>query len=472
MTPPPASASAAPQPSPAPSATPIRAAENAALIAAIDRVQALIQFDLSGQIQHANQHFLDAVGYTLSEVVGQHHRIFCEADYADSAEYREFWAELRRGSNHSGVYQRRRKDGQEVWLQASYNPVFDGNGKVESVIKFATDITQRRRAELEAAGKIAAIDRSQAVIEFRTNGEVLTANRNFLDLMGYTLDEVRGQHHRIFCPPDYVATRDYAKFWGTLARGEFHRGRFLRIGKFGQRVWIQATYNPILNPAGQVEKVVKFATDVTDQVEREEEIERRAQEIRGTMQKLCAATVTIADNAGHSNQLANATQQNARRGNQALEKLGVSMDEIQKASTGIREIVAVIAEIAGQTNLLAFNAAIEAARASESGAGFSVVADEVRRLAEKSAEATRRIEALSREAVARVNEGGVVSSEAVESFRAISEGVDDTNESIQQIESCTDEQTTLARHVAELVDRLLQGAHKSENAPVELGRCA
>ena len=235
------------------------------LLDAIDKSMAMIEFDLSGKILHANENFLAAIGYELNEIVGKHHRIFVDPKFAGSDDYAAFWSKLGRGEYDSGRYKRIGKGGREIWLEASYNPILH-NGKPVKVVKFATDITENIRRSTDSRGKIEALSRSQAVIEFETDGTIITANENFLKTLGYELGEIVGKHHAIFCDDDYAASAEYREFWPTLAKGEFKSGEYMRLTKGGKRVHIQATYNPIIDDEGRVLKVVKFASDVTDRV--------------------------------------------------------------------------------------------------------------------------------------------------------------------------------------------------------------
>ena len=237
-----------------------------AVIAALSKSLAIIEFDPTGKILTANENFLHAMGYEASELAGQHHRMFVDPAYARSAEYAAFWQKLGRGEFDAAEYKRLGKGGREVWIQATYNPVLSASGKVLKVVKFATDITAAKMKAAEDAGKLAAISRAQAVIEFTVEGEILTANENFLSTLGYHLDEIKGRHHRMFVETSYANSAEYGDFWKRLAGGEFIAEEFKRIGKGGREVWIQASYNPIFDPDGRVMKVVKFATDITGRV--------------------------------------------------------------------------------------------------------------------------------------------------------------------------------------------------------------
>jgi methyl-accepting chemotaxis protein len=234
-----------------------------AQVAAIDRSQAVIEFKMDGTIVTANQNFLDAMGYRLDEIQGKHHRMFMPPELHGSSEYQAFWAGLNRGEFQAAEYKRIAKGGREVWIQASYNPILDGAGKPVKVIKFATDITEKKIRSMEDAGKIAAIGRAQAVIEFDLDGTIITANQNFLTTLGYQLEEIRGKHHSMFVSPEERGSAAYREFWAKLGRGEFQSAEYKRFGKGGKEVWILASYNPILDDAGRPFKVVKFASDIT-----------------------------------------------------------------------------------------------------------------------------------------------------------------------------------------------------------------
>lgn len=239
-----------------------------AIYHALDRVQALIEFNLDGTVVSANENFLSIFGYESDEIVGKHHRIFCDPDYVKSDEYAELWKKLGRGEYHAAEFKRLAKGGKEIWLQASYNPVLDKDGQPVRVVKFATDVTAAKLQTAEYEGKIRAINRAQAVIEFELDGTVITANENFLSIFGYSLDDVVGKHHRIFCDPGYAESPEYAQFWQKLGRGEYEADEFKRLTKDGAEVWLQASYNPIFDMEGRPRKVVKFAADITDEVQK------------------------------------------------------------------------------------------------------------------------------------------------------------------------------------------------------------
>jgi methyl-accepting chemotaxis protein len=232
-------------------------------LAAINKSQAVIEFELDGTIIKANDNFLSALGYRLEEIQGKHHSLFVDPAYAGSPEYRQFWATLNEGKFQAGQFKRIGKGGKEVWIQASYNPIFDGSGKPFKVVKYATDVTAERLRNADYEGQLAAIGKAQAVIEFNLDGTIITANDNFLNTLGYRLDEIKGKHHSTFVDTAYAASNEYKQFWADLRSGKYQAGQFMRVGKGGKEVWIQASYNPIFDLSGKPFKVVKYATDIT-----------------------------------------------------------------------------------------------------------------------------------------------------------------------------------------------------------------
>nr|WP_269330095.1 PAS domain-containing methyl-accepting chemotaxis protein [Kineosporia babensis] len=439
-------------------ATKIRNADFEGKIDAISRSQAVIEFDLDGNVLDANDAFLDLMGYRIHELRGQHHRLFLKPEEAGSPEYRQFWEKLGRGEFDSGEYRRVTKTGAEVWIRATYNPILNAEGKPFKVVKFATDVTADKLRNAEFEGRVDALDRAQAVIEFDLEGRILTANDNFLRTMGYTKGEIVGQHHSIFCSPEYVLSEDYRDFWLRLQNGELRSGRFHRVGKYGRNVWIQASYNPILDLNGRPMKVIKYAYDITDQVQLEQRLNAKAESMGQAVQQLTESIEAISMSTADANRWSTSTQEDAQAGSQALRESVQAISLIQRSSAQIGEIVQVMSDIADQTNLLAFNASIEAARAGEHGLGFSVVAGEVRKLAERSAEAAHEISKLVQESTNRVNDGARVSEKAGESFEEIVTSVAQTSASIEMIVSATKTQIEASAQVSRLIQELLGGA--------------
>ncbi|MFZ1992044.1 MAG: methyl-accepting chemotaxis protein [Alphaproteobacteria bacterium] len=627
---------------------------NSGMLDALDRSQAIIEFTLDGKIIKANKNFLNTLGYTLDEVKGQHHSMFVDANYRQSPEYRAFWEKLARGEHDAGKYKRIAKGGREVWIQASYNPILDGNGKPFKVVKFASDITEQENKAKEAlfkstgfdgssvammmvdrdfkimyvndatkkllrdnvtvfrqfwptfdpdkmigacidmfhknpshqrqllsdpsrlpyktditvgdfkfalnvsgvfdekrnyvgnvlewadvtetrmnAGMLSALQRSQAIIEFTLDGKIVNANKNFLNAMNYSLEEIKGQHHSMFVEPAYRQSPDYRAFWDRLGRGEFIADKFKRIAKGGKEIWIQASYNPILDGNGKPFKVVKFAQDITDiENERKRAEEERAAKaaeqahvvselasglgalsegdlttriedefvgeyeklradfngamtkMQESMQSVLAGTNGISTGAGEISQASDDLSQRTERqaasleetaaaleeitatvkktaenakeaskivavaktaaeeGGNVVETAVAAMNEIERSSKQITEIIGVIDKIAFQTNLLALNAGVEAARAGDAGKGFAVVASEVRALAQRSSEAAKEIETLIKASGAQVEKGARLVGETGQSLKKIVGQVIEINSLVTEVAQAAQQQST------------------------------
>ena len=392
---------------------------NHSIVEALNASRAVIEFTPSGKILTANSLFLAAVGYRLEDIVGRHHSLFCDAQYVNSEAYGRFWSDLAQGRFQSGEFKRFGRAGQAVWLQATYNPIRDRSGRVVKIVKFAADVTADKLKTLDYAGKVAAMDRAQAVIEFTVTGEVITANANFLRVLGYGLDEIVGHHHSLFCDPAQVKSPEYAEFWTALARGEFQAAEYRRVAKSGADVYIQATYNPIFDDAGAVVKVVKFATDITATVKKRLRNDGLGHDINSELGEVISQIVTANEMAAGASGASTETGAIINSVAAASEELSQSVREIAQsmnfAKTGaesvfrhaesandyagalnasavsMNNIVALIQNIASQINLLALNATIESARAGEAGRGFAVVASEVKSLANQAAHSTKTI---------------------------------------------------------------------------------
>ncbi|MQT84665.1 PAS domain S-box protein [Pseudomonas sp. FSL R10-2964] len=353
----------------------------AAKVQAISRSMAIIEFAPDGTILDANENFCRVVGYSADEIRGKHHRLFCEAAYVKSSEYNNFWRDLARGEPLSGTFSRLDKAGREVWLEASYMPIVGADQHVVRVIKVASDVTDRINKEHETQSIVNALSRSMAVIEFSPDGRVINANQNFLDTMHYSLSEIVGQHHGMFCRRSEAESAGYKAFWASLNRGEYHSRRFERVDKHGHTVFLEASYNPIFDARGRLYKVVKFASDITAQVTN---LQTAAESAHSTSVQNDAC-------AQKGSQVVQQTVQIIEAISKDLNEAAQSIDAVSKQSDSIGKIVQTIRGIADQTNLLALNAAIEAARAREHGRGFAVVADEVRSLAARTSAATLEI---------------------------------------------------------------------------------
>ena len=455
-------------------------------VQAIGRSQAVIEFALDGTIQRANENFLTAVGYALEEIRGQHHRMFVEPVERESAAYQRFWVQLAHGEYQAGQFRRIAKGGRELWLQASYNPIFDAAGKPFKVVKYCTDVTEQKLRAADFEGQIKAIDKSQAVIEFELSGVIRNANENFLRTVGYSVDEIRGRHHRMFVDAAYAESSEYRAFWEKLGRGDYDSGVYRRVGKGGREIWLQAAYNPIFDASGRPVKVVKYASDITEQKNLTERLSRIMAEIRAagaeiqlsaeeissgnaslsarveaqaasleeTTASMMRMTETVrenAENASQANQLALAACEHAERGGKIMHDAVGAMQVINESSRKIADIIGVIDAIAFQTNLLALNAAVEAARAGEQGRGFAVVASEVRSLAGRSAAAAKEIKELIQDSVTKIGDGSRLVEQSGNGLADIVASVKKVTDIVGEISAASAEQASGIEQVGKAV---------------------
>jgi methyl-accepting chemotaxis protein len=496
-------------------------------IDAISKAQAVIEFNMDGTIITANDNFLITLGYTLDEIQGKHHSLFVEPAYKASHEYKEFWAKLNRGEFETQEYKRLGKGGKEIWIQASYNPIMDLNGKPFKVVKFASDVTEQKLVNADFNGQIDAISKAQAVIEFNMNGTIITANDNFLDALGYRLDEVKNKHHSMFVEQSYKTSNEYKEFWQKMNRGEYDVNEYLRVGKGGKEVWIQASYNPILDLNGKAFKVVKYATDITarkraiaqirslllalsegdltQNIDKElvgefkvignsmnefiDILKNMVMDIRSTStnvfdsarelaagntelsQRTESQASSLEETASAMEEISSTVQQNAENTSNAsilsasvMKKAGdggsvvnntiMAMEDINKSSKKIADIISVIDEIAFQTNLLALNAAVEAARAGEQGRGFAVVAAEVRNLAQRSAGAAKEIKGLINDSVEAVGQGTKLVDETKATFSELFNAIEEVSQMIADIDGAGKEQAAGIGEVSSAVTQM------------------
>lgn len=467
-------------PAPAIPASPAHSVQ--AELQALHRSQAVIEFELDGSIRTANENFCKALGYQLDEIRGRHHSLFVAAEDQASDEYKTFWADLAQGRFKSGEFRRIAKGGREIWIQATYNPILDGDGRPVKVVKFASDITQAKLRAADWRGQVDAIGKSMAVIEFELDGTIRHANENFCKALGYALDEIRGRHHSMFVDAKERGGADYKRFWSELGAGKFQSGEFRRVTKSGRDIWIQATYNPILDAGGRLYKVVKFASDITEQVlarQRSQQIVERvrsvSQQLSGASDNLSAMATQIARDADDSSarvrNVAAACEQVARNNQTvatAIEEMDASIRSISgstadaakvassavgmsrqanetisklgESSREIGDVIKTITQIAQQTNLLALNATIEAARAGESGKGFAVVANEVKILAKDCGQASENI-------ARRIQSIQSDTRSAVDAIAAIGRIIDEVSAIQASIAGAVDEQAAVTAEI-------------------------
>ena len=397
---------------------------------------------MDGTIVAANENFLKTFGYSLEEIRGRHHSMFVEPAIRDSAAYQEFWAKLNRGDFDMAEYKRIGKGGKEIWILASYNPVLDEKGKPIKVVKFATDVTEHKLKTADLAGQIAAIDKSQAVIEFRMDGTIIHANENFLNTLGYSLSEIEGRHHGMFVDPAERESVAYREFWATLNRGNYQTGEFRRIGKGGKDVWIQASYNPILDLNGKPFKVVKYASDTTRQV-----LNRIANErVRGMMESVAAGAEELSASVREISEAMTKSKETTMSAVGHVEAADGQAQRLNDASKSMESIVELISNITGQINLLALNATIESARAGEAGRGFAVVAAEVKNLANQAKQATDKIG----QEIGSLN---AVANDVADALGVIKQAIQNVSEYVTSTAAAVEEQSTVTSEMSSSMQR-------------------
>jgi len=501
----------------------LQAADFAGQIAAIHRSQPVSEYGMDGTILEVNENFEKLLDYSRAELLGKHVSLFVDEATRNSPEYKaaneSLWERLRRGEFCNGEGKRITKQGREIWIQYSYNPILDLNGTPYKVVNFFLDVTEQKLLNADSHGQIAAIRKSQAVIEFQMDGTVLDANDNFLHALGYSFEEIKGKHHSLFVDEEYQHSSEYKEFWARLNRGECQSAEYKRIGKGGKEVWIQASYNPILDLNGKPFKVVKYATDITPRVRTAQEVEKISQALASASEQLTATSQQMSANAEETAAQASVVSASSEQVNKNLqtvatgsEEMSVSIKEIAKnahdsakvasgavkvaeetshivgklgdSSTEIGQVIKVITSIAQQTNLLALNATIEAARAGEAGKGFAVVANEVKELAKQTARATedisRKIEAIqgdTKSAVGAISQISEVIKQVNDISNTIATAVEEqnatTNEMARNISDAAAGSSEITKNIAGVADAAkstTQGAEDSHKAAQALAK--
>ena len=406
-------------------------------IDAIGKSQAVISFNMDGTIIEANQNFLGALGYTLDEIKGKHHSMFVEPAYKNSVEYSQFWDALNRGQYQAAEYKRIGKNGKEVWIQASYNPIMDLNGKPFKVVKYATETTKQKLQNADFAGQIDAIGKSQAVISFNMDGTIIEANQNFLSTLGYSLEEVKGKHHSMFVEPHYKSSVEYAQFWDALNRGQYQAAEYKRIGKNGKEVWIQASYNPIMDLNGKPFKVVKYATDVTQMVLTRTENEQGMNEAVEVLKGVAAGVLTrkmeleYKGTFGDIKSALNAT----------IDRL---YDTVRKINEAAQAVNSAASEIASGSIDLSQRTEEQASSLEETAASMEEMTGTVKQNSQNAANAND----LSMKANSVASDGGKVVEEAVTAMASIEKSSQKISDIIGVIDEIAFQTNLLALNAA------------------------
>jgi methyl-accepting chemotaxis protein len=474
--------------------------EEKAQLNAIDEHFAVISFSPDGIILDVNQNFLNALAYTENEVLGKHHKIFCDNKLVNSKEYSDFWNELKKGTVQTSEFKRIRKDGHSIFIQASYTPIKDNSGKVYKIIKFAQDVTAKKLEDLYYKGQIQAISKSQAIIEFDMNGIILNANENFLKAIDYSLDEIKGKHHSMFCEESYKNSNEYKDFWGKLNNAEFQSGEFLRIGKNGKKVYIQATYNPIIDIDNKPFKVVKYATEITARKNTMFSIQKNIEKLNKSLNHLSNASSSMSIDAENSmkgsQEVSVSIEQMDQAVNDLSEKIEIMLSSItsiadaaangekialgakeqskstssdiiklNQESSKIGETINLITQIAFQTNILSLNAAVEAATAGEAGRGFAVVAAEVRNLATRSNEAAKEI-------TSAIESIQTLVKNSLKSINSVDSTIEEISSMSSNISKSILEQKTISNQLASTALQTSKGLNEISNSMINVSQSA